>query len=73
VLAQGWNLLVLPDLTISELAGHLSCVQAVYRYTEPNWESWIRGAPAAIQELSAVGGGATYWVLASGGCAHDFP
>lgn len=72
-LSPGWNLSVLPPLSITQLSGGLPCLDAVYRFESGEWRSWIRGAPPVIQEISEVGGAAPYWLLASGPCGRDFP
>ncbi|MFN8616022.1 MAG: matrixin family metalloprotease [Dehalococcoidia bacterium] len=69
----GWNLLVLPEVSVSNLALGLPCLRAVYSFEGGEWLSWIRGAPAAIQELSDVGPERGYWLLAVSSCGKDFP
>lgn len=72
-LEAGWNLLVLPDVSVPALAAGLPCLRAVYSFERGVWLSWIRGAPAAIQELSEVGPERGYWLLAASSCGKDFP
>ena len=72
-LEAGWNLLVLPEVSVSNLALGLPCLRAVYSFEDGEWLSWIRGAPAAIQELSDVGPERAYWLLAASSCGKDFP
>ena len=73
ILEGGWNLLVLPELAIAQLSNGLPCLQAVYEYSADDWFSWIRGAPDSIQEITSVSPTRSYWLMASGFCAHDFP
>lgn len=70
---KGWNLLVLPELSIEALSNGLPCVVAVYSYEGEAWRSWIRGAPPAIQEVSEVGPQRAYWLLSTASCGQDFP
>lgn len=72
-LERGWNLLVLPELSVNALAAGLPCLQAVYAYEAGEWLSWIRGAPEVIQEVANVGPPRSYWLLAASSCGKDFP
>ncbi len=72
VLEPGWNFLVLPAAGLDAIASNLSCLSAAYAFEVSEWRSWIRGAPPALQSLSATQGGSAYWLFASATCAASF-
>jgi hypothetical protein len=72
VLRPGWNLAVLPPISLSKLAEALGCVQAVYGWANAGWEVWIRGVPVSLESLGTPENGRGYWVHASGSCAAVF-
>jgi hypothetical protein len=71
-LQPGWLLTVLPPGPIGAAMDGLACADAVYSYDGESWQSWLRGAPAMLQDLTTVLPGAAYWVYASAACSHLF-
>ncbi|HEX6029823.1 MAG TPA: matrixin family metalloprotease [Tepidiformaceae bacterium] len=71
-LQPGWLLTVLPPGPIEAAMDGLACADAVYSFDGTAWHSWLRGAPAPIQDLTTVAPGAAYWVHASAACSHLF-
>ncbi|HEY6509938.1 MAG TPA: matrixin family metalloprotease [Vicinamibacterales bacterium] len=73
LLEKGWNLVVLPSGPVSTTMNALPCASAAYGFEDDTWRIWIRGAPAALQELSHFEDGRAYWLLADSFCGHIFP
>ena len=73
LLEKGWNLVVLPAGPIPATLNALPCAAAAYSFEDGEWRTWIRGAPAGLQELSHFEGGRAYWLLADSFCGHIFP
>ena len=73
LLEKGWNLVVLPPGPVGAATDVLTCVLAAYSFEGEEWRTWIRGAPAGLQELTAFEDGRAYWLFAGSFCAHVFP
>ncbi len=59
---SGWNLVVLPAGPVtSVLARANGCFSAVYQYTNGAWQRYVPGAPAYVNSLQTLNGGAV-WV-----------
>lgn len=73
LLEPGWNLAVLPAGDVGETMAALLCAEAIYNWNGDAWEVWLRGLEPARQRLREARLERSYWIKASGTCAHFFP
>jgi hypothetical protein len=72
LLEPGWNLVLLPPGEVTTAAEALPCLEAVYDFNDGEWQAWIRGALAALQDITSVESARGYWALADSACARSF-
>ena len=69
----GWNLALLPASDMQTIMKALPCVKAVYAQgANGEWLTWVRGANAALNTLTAASLDEAYWLSSEGACSASF-